>query len=557
MKKENKILYCLMAAVGIFGTVAPTNAVAAPDMGRNDPGVQLGKAREAMERERVARQIAEDEAARKNKVEQGEKPSADETQGQVTFELKKVNVDASVILSEDEIAAVTGEYVGRSVSLDDLREMVDKINKIYEEKGYMVCRAFLPAQRISGGEVSVRLVEGKTGEIGVVGNKHTKTSYVTKRFTLTPGTVDNTQRLNRDLQWFNATNDAQARLVLEPGSAPGTTDYKIIVYEPSNQALTLLVDNNGYETTGRWREGLFYNYRSLTGNRDGLHAQYIHAIGSDAWGTGYSAPLNKRGMKLDLDYTANSTEIKKGELKPLGVEGKAHSIGATWRMPFFVDADRRYEMGIAYVNQKSQTDLGKGTNLVVRWVDDKINRVTPYFSFTHYGDSSVFYHRHAWAITHRKDIYGITDNGNAYQLSGFWQKRYKNGNLFQFKFDGQLSSSDYLASSDRFYIGGANSIRGYEESFMGGEKGVSASLEYHVPFGKKRPYRAFVFVDAGTVSGNSAPQNDKSLAAGGVGLSINYKQISTVVTLGIPFKKELNGQKVDSARVNFLMTGTI
>ncbi len=556
--KIKKILLYISATISATGVIAamPT-ANAAPDIGRHDPGVQLDKAREAMERERVARQIADDEEARKNKIERQDAATADEAQGQVTFELKKVNMDPSSILTDDEIFAVTNEYIGRAVSLDDLREMTGKINKLYEDKGYMVCRAFLPAQRISDGAVSIRLIEGKTGNVTVVGNKHTKASYVAKRFSLTPGNVDNTSRLNRELQWFNGTNDAQARLVLKPGSSVGTTDYEIVVYEPKNQALTLLVDNNGYETTGRWREGLFYNYRSLTGNRDGFNAQYIRSRGSDAWGASYTVPLNKRGMKLDIDYTANSTEIKKGELKPLGVEGKAHSIGATWRLPFFIDETRRYEFGLSYINQKSQTDLGKGTPLVVRWVDDKINRYRPYFAFTHYGNSSVVYHRHSFTLTRRKDIDSISDNGNSYQLSSFWQKRYGNGNIMQVRLDGQLSSSDYLASSDRFYIGGVNSVRGYEESFLGGEKGISASIEYHVPFGKKKPYRAFVFVDWGTVSGNSAPEEDKTLAAGGIGLAANYKNIAATVSLGIPFKKEFNGQKVDSTRVNFLITGTI
>ena len=550
---------CVLSAVLAAGAFNANVTYGAPDygFGASDPGAQLKRANDAMERERVARQIADDEEARKNKVEGETNQNHDEEKNEVTFNLQKVDISESKILTAEEISAVTDKYVGRDVSLGDLRTMTGEINALYEEKGYLTCRAVLPPQRITGGVVTVRLVEGKTGNVSVVGNKHTRKNYITNRFHLNPGEVDNTRQLNKDLQIFNGTNDAQVRLVMKAGQEPGTTDYEIVIYEPKNQSVTLMLDNNGYENTGRFRQGLFYNYRSLTGQRDGLHAQYVRSDGSNAWGIGYSYPLNRKGMKLDLDYTANSTKIKKGILKPLGVEGKARSINITWRVPFMVDDIRRYEAGLSYTNQKSQTDLGKGTPLTVRWVDDKINRFTPYASFTHYGKSSIVYHKHSLVFVNRKDMYGESDNGTNYQLSMFWQKRYNNGAFWQARLDGQLTSAEYLGSSDRFYIGGVNSVRGYEESFLGGEKGISASLEYHVPIDKKRMFRVFTFLDFGTVSGNSAPSADKTLYSGGIGFTANYKQIAATLTLGIPFKKEFEGTKVSSTRFNFMLTGTL
>ena len=93
--KIKKILLYISATISATGVIAamPT-ANAAPDIGRHDPGVQLDKARETMERERVARQIADDEEARKNKIERQDAATADEAQGQVTFELKKVEISA-------------------------------------------------------------------------------------------------------------------------------------------------------------------------------------------------------------------------------------------------------------------------------------------------------------------------------------------------------------------------------------------------------------------------------------------------------------------------------
>lgn len=119
-----------------------------------------------------------------------------------------------------------------------------------------------------------------------------------------------------------------------------------MIYEPPNQSLTLYADNNGIETSGRWREGIFYRYRSLTGRRDALSLTYLRAKGLNSFGIGYSLPLNHHGMKLDIDYSANSNEIIKGDFKPLGVKGHASAFNLTWRLPFNVDSFRRYETGL-------------------------------------------------------------------------------------------------------------------------------------------------------------------------------------------------------------------
>ena len=551
MKKVNSFCAALL-----MGMLAGSNtALAVATEGGMDAGAQMERARRDMEREQVMEQIAEDEAARQSKVEQGEKASAEEAGTETSFELKQVNCGSSEILSQEEIAAVTSAYIGRQVTVKDLQEMAGKITDLYREKGYMTCGAVLPPQRIHEGVVEIRLIEGKTGEVTVTGNRHTKESYITGRLGLKPGEIANVDKLNRDLRWFHGTNDMQLRVVMKPGTKEGTTDYEIMAFEPKNQSVTLYVDNDGYETSGRWREGLFYNMRSLTGHRDALRASFIRSQGTKAWAFGYSFPLSKRGMRLDLNYSSNTTKVTSGELKPLGVEGKSTSYSLTWRVPFHITAHSRHEAGLQYVQQTSKTDLGHGTNLVVPWVDDKIKRIIPYVSFTHYGDSSVLYHKHSFVFAKRSDIDGKSENANLYRLNFFWQKRYDNGQFWQARLDGQWGSSDYLASSDRFFIGGVNSVRGYEEGFIGGDKGLAAGIEYHIPLDKAKRFSVFPFFDWGTVSGITAPEH-RTLMSAGLGIEARYKHLYSTLTVGFPFKKDFYENHLDSARVDLSLSAT-
>ncbi|MBO5650019.1 MAG: ShlB/FhaC/HecB family hemolysin secretion/activation protein, partial [Selenomonas sp.] len=296
----------------------------------------------------------------------------------------------------------------------------------------------------------------------------------------------------------------------------------------------------------------FYTMRSLSGYRDALRGSFIRSQGTKAWTMGYSIPLSQRGMRLDLNYSGNRTKITNGELKNLGVRGKAQSFSLNWRVPFYITAHSRHETGLQYIYQTSKTDWGYGS---VSWTDDKINRVIPYVSFTHYGNSSVFYHKHSFVFAKRRDIDGKSDSANLYRLSSFWQKRYGGGQFWQARLEGQWSSEDYLASSDRFFIGGVTSVRGYEEGFIGGPKGMTANLEYHVPLDKARRFSLFPFVDWGTISGVTGMEH-RTLLSAGLGLEARYKQLYSTLSVGFPIKKDFYETSVDSTRVDFSLSAT-
>ena len=546
MRKSN--LFCLALLLGLLAEGHAAAAVISA--GSLDAGAQMERDRRAIERERIMEQIAEDETAKKNKVEQGEKPAAEEAGAELSFALQQVIWNPSEILTKDQIQAVTASYIGKQVTLKDLREMADKITNIYRDKGYMTCGAVLPPQRIHDGVVEIRLIEGKTGTVNLTGNRYTKTGYIMNRINLKPGEIANTEKLNRDLRWFQGTNDVQLRVVMKPGAEEGTTDYDIMAFEPQNQSVTLYTDNDGYESSGRWRAGIFYNMKSVSGHRDSLRAHFIGSRGTKAWSLGYSVPISRKGMRLELDYSGNKTKVVKGELEPLGVEGKSNSYSLTWRAPFHVTEKSRHEAGLQYVHQKSETDLGHGQ---VQWVDDRIQRVIPYVSFTHYGKDSVLYHKHSFVWARRRDIDGESDTGKLYRLSSFWQKRNTNGQFWQARLDGQFGSGDNLAASDRFFIGGVNSVRGYEEGFIGGSRGLSVGLEYHIPVDKAKRIFVYPFFDWGTVGGYAAPEHNKLMSAG-LGIEARYKHLYGTLTVGFPFKKDFYDDKVSSARVDFSLS---
>lgn len=550
-----KVLPACLAMLALVGSEVQAEPPVPADIlpGASNPGVQLDQAREAMERERIAEQIKEDEATRNEQVEgvpENEPQSADV---EMKFDLKKIETDPSMVLKQEEIDNVTSPYVGKSITVKDLYKIIDDINNLYIKKEYMTCRAFLPPQTIHEGVVHINLVEGRTGNVTVEGNKSTNTGYITSWFPLKEGEIANTGTLNRSLQRFNGTNDVALRIKMQAGKKEGTTDYVLYAFEPKLHNFTLYSDNNGYETSGRYRYGFFYNWRSVTGRRDSLRLSYLHSSGSNAYSIGYTSPLGTSGLKLDLDYTGNKNEVVSGDLKPLGIEGDAKAYSVGLRFPLVVTNTNRCELGLTYLSQKSKTTLGHGR---IPWMDDKLTRYNLYVAFTNYGKDSVFYHRYGLMRSNKTNMYGVKENVNLYQINMYWRKGLPNKHAFVTRFSGQFGDKSYMSTTNRFYVGGMNTVRGYEESFISGDKGFALGLEYHFPINGDKLH-GFTFLDYGWVDGGYAIPGANTLMSTGVGVIWeNNNDFNASLLLGVPLKRDVGGKKTDSVRLQFSISKT-
>ncbi len=87
-------------------------------------------------------------------------------------------------------------------------------------------------------------------------------------------------------------------------------------------------------------------------------------------------------------------------------------------------------------------------------MDDTVDTGLLYYDQLNYGDSSVLYQKHGYRVGRYKDLYDNHRNFGKYEFNGLYQKAYKAGQQWTFRLDGQLSSTQYLPSSEMFYLGG-------------------------------------------------------------------------------------------------------
>ncbi len=533
-------------------------ALAAPDNRiANDAGIQMNRMRNYLERERVNRQIAEDRAAAKNKVES--EAAKQTAPGEViTFELKKIVTDASAVLTDAELDAIIKPYEGKQVQLNDIYAIVDKINALYNDKGYVTCRAFLPPQTITDGTVKLLLVEGRTGSTIVNNNKYTKTKYITNRMHLAKGEIANIKQLNKDLLLFNATNSTQLRIMMKAGTEPGTTDYEITAYEPMRDTWTIFEDNAGSDTSGEYRTGLFFNTKSLSGHCDALSLGTVISEGTKAANVMYSRSLGRSGTKMNLVYSTNAVEVVKGDYEDM-IKGHANSYAIGFTQPIVVNETTRTELSLDYNRQNSKTDfMPAGTRFNI--VDDSVQDFSLGFAMTNYGASHVFYQKHSYVRGYSESTPDMSaqnsQNFGFYKFNAMYQKLYKAGQMWSLRADAQWSGSEGMVSSRQFYMGGMYSVRGYKENYLGGDSGFTFSAEYAVPVINKNT-SAFTFFDYGHVYGNGQSDDQHNvLSSVGLGIRSTINQYcSASLILGIPLQREFSAEKVSKTRLHFIVNG--
>lgn len=167
-----------------------------------------------------------------------------------------VVVDGNTVISSDEIRNALGVSIGEVLNLGKLRDGARAVQKLYEDRGYILARVadlgILPADGpVDEGRLRVRVVEGTVEGIRFEGVRKTRMATIQRHITETRvGVVFNVNRLNRDLQRLFDTGLFES---IRARPTPGATlDHTVIVVE-IKEALTAQVSGGlGYSS----RDGL-------------------------------------------------------------------------------------------------------------------------------------------------------------------------------------------------------------------------------------------------------------------------------------------------------------
>ncbi|WP_020508596.1 ShlB/FhaC/HecB family hemolysin secretion/activation protein [Bradyrhizobium sp. WSM2793] len=439
------------------------------------------------------------------------------------FRLRKVTFDESKFITPAELDEIAKKYVGKDVDIASLLQLVADINAVYAARGIVTGIATLPEQDAKGGVVRVKLTEGRLQKTTVEGNKQTRTDYILDRVKEPEGEVLDVPKLNRDVIWFNRTNDVQIKALLQPGTSFGLTDLQFAVIEPRVDTLQLFTDNQGSENTGRWEGGAFYKRHGLFGVDDRLTFYGVRSDGNLNGNVAYSIPVNPWGGRAGVSYTEGKIKIVQGPFVALDVTGRSSQAAVNFSQPVWVTQDWLVLLNAALTEGKTVSRFA-----TVAVTDDHYDKTTAGISVTKSGNTysitvspAVNYIAwHDYVLGNNRAFNTYT--GSLIATSAAGPQNFSANVLASW----QYTQEKLLPGDQIFSIGGPTTVRGYPSNAASGDSGYYLNAELHYNWSQwLRGFDTYVFTDWGAVY--STFPGVTEMASVGVGFSWTYASFMT------------------------------
>lgn len=418
-------------------------------------------------------------------IEYEEKEKASSAPG-VTFVLHSISITGTTVFNTQNLSFIWKPYLNKKVNFNDLNNILKLIKRVYRDMGYLTTTAFLPPQDINNGDVVIRVVEGKRGNLNVEGNKYFSTPSIQKYFHTYRGEVLDMGDLERDVMRLNGSKDLNVTSVLSPGENPETVDVTLKAQENPPYHVSIGTDNQGSRLTGRYRRIVSLDDSNLTGNMDNLAINTTYTDLSNGEYLSYQTPVGTHGTKLGLD--AGYFQGKLGqEYKPLDIVNytEFYNPNASFELYESQDSQVNFRTGIKveHVNKKQGPDLVTDENLRLPYLaidaieTDSLGQTSfsPELSFSAPGffDGS----RSNNLLASRPDadaFYTKYDQYVSRNLNMPW------GSYIQIRSQFQTATHT-LPTSEQIQIGGENSVRGYPEGDFLADVGGYMDTDWYFP----------------------------------------------------------------------------
>jgi hemolysin activation/secretion protein len=298
---------------------------------------------------------------------------------EIAFPVKDIVVTGVTAYGADEFRPLIAALVGKTVHLADIIAVAEKIEARYRGDGYVLSRAYVPAQSVSDGIFHITVVEGYVNAVSVEGGEASDRARIEALLAPVPKSrplrldvIEGALLRANDLPGVNVSG-----LLRPSATVPGASDLVATISAEPVSAL-LSIDDRGSRLTGLWTVSADVAIRSpledggqilLSASatpewkeRWAVQAKYVEPVGTEgatvSFGGLYSygAPA---GSIADLTLVTNSYAIGPRATYPLVVtrdQKLSLDGGFTWQsadvralgQPFSHDEWRVIDAALVY-----------------------------------------------------------------------------------------------------------------------------------------------------------------------------------------------------------------
>ncbi len=285
--------------------------------------------------------------------------------------VRSFKVEGPNLIDEGLVRALA-PYEGRKLTIAEIYEAADKVTTLYRNAGYLVAKAYVPAQNARSGVLRLKIVPGKFGAVTLKNESLVRDSVMQGVLdqALAGSTYIHTDPIERAMLLMSDLSGAgMPRIAIGPGRAPETSDFMFGVPEGRRADGYVLGDNYGSPFTGRNRLSGGLNLNSPLGFGDRLSAYGIVSEQENLVNgrVAYSAPLGYSGLRAEVS-AFRTTYVLGGIYESLDATGTADGVTGTLTYALKRQRDESIYLSGNYT-YKSLNDNILGVSLAHRTID--------------------------------------------------------------------------------------------------------------------------------------------------------------------------------------------
>lgn len=453
----------------------------------------------------------------------------------VSVRVERLRVLGAAAFSEDDLAALVADFVGRGVSVRQLQIAAARITAHYRRAGYTLARAYLPQQKMQDGVVTIEVLEGKLEGVKIDNASRLSNEAVESRLSsVKAGDVFNKSSSERALLLLSDTPGAG---VVDSRFAPGSQRGESVLVTRLEGAPVIVgrieADNHGGLYTGRNRLGVSADLNSVLGLGERFSGKVL-ASDAELYNARLAAqvPVGYDGLTLGAAVSHNTYALG-STFKALDAVGRSSTVELNLRYPWVRSVDFNVYAQVGYEYRKLKDDVRSTAT-----VTEKHANVGTLSAFGDARDglggggltqASLMWSQGQLAFdspgAEAIDAQGAKTAGSYSKLylTAERQQRLPADFMLNLSLRGQWTDGN-LDSSEKFSLGGPYGVRAFASSEALGDRGWLGSVELRYVFSPS--IVGSVFHDHGEVSVNARPYlstpNTLRRSGNGFGLTGSY-----------------------------------
>ncbi len=459
------------------------------------------------------------------------------------FNVSSFIVEGDNPLTEQQALSVLNKYSGQQSGLEGLNAARDELEQLLASNGYPFYRVTLPPQELFDGAVKFRIVQFKLGKVIVEGNQHFSVENIKNSIPyLKVGESPNTQKISQSLSLANENPAKKVSLNFKAAEEPERIDALLRVQDNNPQSFYVQLNNSGTEDGAETRMSMGYQHNGLWGIDHGLTFTYTTAPDdSEAisqWGLTYSMPLYEHGASLSFLFS--DSKIDSGTVAEyFEVSGSGSVAGVDYKRSLTRIGNythgyntslqiKNFTNNVSFLGQPIGTD-SKTQPLTVGY-NGALQKTSGQWLF----NTDITMNLPGGTGNEDKDYdiarEGATADWVTFHFGVKYSHRFAGNALLNFKISGQQTGNP-LVSGEQFGVGGAHSVRGYDDRSVSGDTGYEAGIEYWFSPIFKGSIRPLIFYDMADVSlldVQAGQTSGYSISSVGVGMRYSWKKSVSV-----------------------------